>query len=89
MRIAEQIQKERADAAPKDATVSTAELAKEAAEKAVLSHSDQVGAKFQGAAPSAPTYDLLREADQKIEKLHILFYALSGWKPISVRYARS
>ena len=42
---------------------------KEVAEKTVSSHSDQVGAKFQGAVPSAPTYDLLREADKKIEKL--------------------
>jgi hypothetical protein len=31
-----------------DAIVSTTKLAKVAAEKSVLSHSDQVGAKFQG-----------------------------------------
>ena len=29
----------------------------------------EVGAKFQGQMTSEPTYDLLREADQKIEKL--------------------
>ena len=54
----------------KQGTISTAELAaQEAAEKAVLGESDQVGAKFQGQLPSEPTYDHLREADVKIEKL--------------------
>src|SRR5262245_18193160 len=53
-------------AAQKEGTVSAADLAKEAAEKAVSPHSDQVGANFQGAVPSEPTYDLLRAADQKI-----------------------
>src|SRR4029077_11532935 len=68
--LEQQIEKERAAAAtPKEGTVSAIELAKEAATKSVLSQSDQVGDKFQGAVPSAPTYDLLREADQKIEKL--------------------
>jgi maltoporin len=68
--LEQQIEKERATAAvPKEGTVSATELAKEAAEKSVLSHSDQVGAKFQGQVPSEPTYDLLREADLKIEKL--------------------
>ncbi|PWU03121.1 MAG: hypothetical protein C5B51_19520 [Terriglobia bacterium] len=56
-------------ASPKDGTVSVGELAAAAAEKAVSSGSNQVGAKFQGAVASEPTYDLLREADQKIEKL--------------------
>jgi maltoporin len=45
------------------ATVSAVELAVEKA-----GH-DQVGAKFQGEVSSEPTYDLLKEADQKIEKL--------------------
>jgi maltoporin len=55
----------------KQGTISAAELAaQKAAEKAVLGESDQVGAKFQGQLPSEPTYDLLREADIKIEKLH-------------------
>src|SRR6266542_4741863 len=68
--LEKQIEKDKASAAaPKAGTVSAAELAKEAAEKSVLSHSDQVGAKFQGTVASEPTYDLLREADQKIEKL--------------------
>src|SRR5229473_4103448 len=54
----------------KQGTVSSVELAAEqAAQKAALGRSDQVGAKFQGQLPSEPTYDLLREADQKIEKL--------------------
>lgn len=46
--------------------VSAAQLA---TEQAIRGESDQVGAKFQGQLPSAPTYDLLREADTKIEKL--------------------
>jgi len=54
----------------KQGTISAVELAAEqAAQKAVLGESDQVGAKFQGQLPSEPTYDLLREADVKIEKL--------------------
>src|SRR5258708_14918831 len=55
----------------KQGTVSSVELAAEpAAQKAALGQSDQVGAKFQGQLPSEPTYDLLREADQKVEKLN-------------------
>ncbi len=50
----------------KSSVVSTAELA---AEQAIRGQSDQIGAKFQGQLPSEPTYDLLREADVKIEKL--------------------
>src|ERR1700693_5305286 len=54
----------------KQGTVSAVELAAEqAAQKAALGDSDQVGAKFQGQLPSEPTYDLLREADVKIAKL--------------------
>jgi len=54
----------------KQGTISAAELAaQQAVEKAVLGESDQVGAKFQGQLPSEPTYDLLREADVKIQKL--------------------
>jgi hypothetical protein len=66
----------------------------------VQGQSAQVGEDFQGAVPSAPTYDLLRESDQKIEKLqqqigsllpvicylYMLFYGLSGSKPNSARY---
>ncbi len=55
-------------AAPKAGTA--VELAAQGAAKgAVLGESNQVGAKFQGQLPSEPTYDLLREADAKIEKL--------------------
>ena len=54
----------------KQGTISAAELAaQEAAKRAAFGESDQVGAKFQGQLPSEPTYDLLREADVKIEKL--------------------
>ena len=68
--LEQQIERDKAVAAtPKEGTISATELAKEAAEKTVSQHSDQVGAKFQGAIAAEPTYDLLREADQKIEKL--------------------
>ena len=64
-----QSQKESSEKA-KEATVSAADLAAERAAKAVLGeNSDQVGAKFQGALPSEPTYDLLQEADETIAKL--------------------
>ena len=53
----------------KTRTVSAAGLAAEKATQSVLGQSDQVGAKFQGQLASEPTYDLLRDADQKIEKL--------------------
>ena len=54
----------------KEGTVTAVELAAEkAAQNAALGQSDNVGAKFQGQLASEPTYDLLREADQKIEKL--------------------
>jgi maltoporin len=53
----------------KEGTVSVAELAAQDAGKAALGESNQVGASFQGQLPSEPTYDLLREADQKIAKL--------------------
>ena len=66
--LEQQIAQQRGAAATKEGTVSAAELAKEA-EKSVLAHHDQVGAKFQGAISSEPTYDLLREADQKIDRL--------------------
>src|SRR5208282_2533890 len=66
--LEQQIEKQKETA--KAGTVSAVELAaQEAAKQAVLGESDQVGAKFQGQLPSEPTYDLLREADLKIEKL--------------------
>src|SRR6266403_5177211 len=69
--LEQQIQKQKeASEKTKEGTVSAVELAaQQAAEKAVLGKSDQVGAKYQGQLPSEPTYDLLREADVKIEKL--------------------
>src|SRR5579864_2853840 len=69
--LEQQIQKQKeASEKAKEGTVSAAELAaQQAAEKAVLGQSDQVGAKYQGQLPSEPTYDLLREADQKIASL--------------------
>jgi maltoporin len=67
---AQQIAKDQvAPATPKEGTVSMADLAAQAAEKAVSADSNEVGANFQGAVPSEPTYDLLREADQKIDNL--------------------
>jgi len=54
---------------PPAGTTSVAELAREAAAAPVSGQGNDVGAKYQGRLPSAPTYDLLREADQKIEKL--------------------
>src|SRR5579864_3925932 len=69
--LEQQIQKQKeASEKAKEGTVSAAELAaQQAAEKAVLGQSDQVGAKYQGQLPSEPTYDLLREADQEIKSL--------------------
>jgi maltoporin len=65
----EQQIKEEKEAREKQRTVSAVELAAERTEKSVLGQSDQVGAKFQGQLPQAPTYDFLREADTKIAKL--------------------
>jgi maltoporin len=69
--LEQQIEKEKETSGrAKEGRVPALELAtQEAAQKAVLGQSDQVGAKFQGQLPSEPTYDLLREADVKIEKL--------------------
>src|SRR6266853_2849357 len=69
--LEQQIQKQKEAAEKsKEGAVSSVELAAEqAAHKAVLGESDQVGAKFQGQVPSEPTYDLLREADKKIGNL--------------------
>jgi maltoporin len=54
----------------KKATVSAAELAaQEAARKVLLGGSGDVGPQFQGQVPSPPTYDLLQEAESKIEGL--------------------
>jgi len=69
--LEKQIQEQKASSErAKQGAVSSVELAAEqAAQKALLGESDQVGAKFQGQVPSEPTYDLLREADKKIGNL--------------------
>ena len=54
----------------KETTASTAKLAAEnAAQKAVFGGSENVGAKYQGQISSTPTYDLLQEAETKIDGL--------------------
>ena len=69
--LEQQIQKQKEEnEKAKQRTISAAELAaQQAAQTAVFGESNQVGAKYQGQLPSEPTYDLLREADTKIEKL--------------------
>ncbi len=70
--LEQQIQKQKEAAEKsKEGAISAVELAaQQAAQKAVLGESDEVGAKYQGQVPSEPTYDLLKEADQKIQKLN-------------------
>jgi maltoporin len=70
--LEQQIQKQKeAGEKAKEGVISAAELAgAQAAKKAALGQSDQVGAKYQGDVSSEPTYDLLEEADEKIEKLN-------------------
>jgi maltoporin len=53
----------------KQGTISAAELAAQQAATRAISGNSDVGAKYQGDLPSEPTYDLLNEADQKINKL--------------------
>ncbi|HJZ62986.1 MAG TPA: carbohydrate porin [Candidatus Acidoferrum sp.] len=50
-------------------TATVEQVAQEAVEQTIRGQSSQVGAKFQGQIPSEPTYDLLNEAETKIEKL--------------------
>jgi maltoporin len=59
-----------ATAKEKAATVSVAELAaQQAVKKALYGESNEVGAKFQGKVPSRPTYELLQDAENKIQGL--------------------
>ncbi len=51
------------------ASASAERVARETAAKALLSGLLNSGQQFQGQLPSAPTYDLLREAETKIEGL--------------------
>lgn len=69
--LEQQLEKQReAVTENKTGTISAAELAAEQAAGKVLSgNSNQVGAKFQGQLSSAPTYDFIRDADQRITKL--------------------
>lgn len=53
----------------KETTVSAAELAAEEATKKMLFGGSKVGASFQGQVASRPTYDLLQEAETRIEGL--------------------
>jgi maltoporin len=54
----------------KEKAVSAAKLATEdEAKKLFTGQSNQVGSKFQGQIPAQPTYDLLQEAETKIEGL--------------------
>jgi maltoporin len=69
--LEQQIQKQKEESEKeKQGVVSAAELAAgKAAQNAVTGQSDQIGAKYQGQLPSEPSYDQLRDADAKIEKL--------------------
>lgn len=74
--LEQQIEQQRQEAAKekekkeKESTVSAAELATEQEAKAIISgQSTQAGSKFQGQLASAPTYDLLQEADTEIKGL--------------------
>ena len=69
--LEQQLQKEKeAVAENKAGTISAAQSAAEQAAGKVLSgNSNQVGAKFQGDLANAPTYDFIRDADQRISKL--------------------
>src|SRR5262249_45759232 len=54
-----------------EGTVSAAaiEQPQDSSRKSTLEQLDQAGAKFQGQVSADPMYDLLRDADTKIEKL--------------------
>jgi maltoporin len=68
--LAQQIQSQKEASEKEQQTkVSAIQLATEHAAQSLLGNSNEVGAKFQGQIASEPTYDMLREADQKIEKL--------------------
>ena len=69
--LEQEIEEQREQSAKdKKATVSAVELAAEqGAKKPFTGESGQVGSKFQGQIPSQPTYDMLQEAETKIEGL--------------------
>src|ERR1043166_9608419 len=60
-------QQEESAKASDEATVSATQLAAEnAVRKVLFGNQNKVGAQYQGAIPSVPTYDLLQEAESKI-----------------------
>lgn len=71
--LEQEIQQQKEEAAKekeKEKTVSAAEAATQKEAKQILTgQSNQVGAKFQGKLDQQPTYDVLQEADTKIEGL--------------------
>jgi maltoporin len=64
-----QAEKDAAARAQQTTTSAIAQAARDAVRQALVDQSSQVGATFQGQLPSRPTYDLLREAEEKIEGL--------------------
>ena len=52
-----------------EATVSVEALSEQAARQAVSGQGKDVGSRFQGTLANAPTYEFLRDAEQKIEHL--------------------
>lgn len=68
--LEQQIKKERETREKEKAeTVSAVELAAEQSVKKVLLGRTTEGAEYQGQVPSEPSYDFLREAETKIEKV--------------------
>jgi maltoporin len=64
-----QAQKDVTAKAQQTTAAAAALAARDAVRQALLDQSSQVGSTFQGQLPSRPTYDLLREAETKIEGL--------------------
>jgi maltoporin len=64
-----QAEKDATAKAQQTTTSAIAQAARDAVRQALVDQSSQVGSTFQGQLPSRPTYDLLREAEEKIEGL--------------------
>jgi maltoporin len=64
-----QAEKDATATAQQTTAAAAASAARDAVRQALLDQSSQVGSTFQGQLPSRPTYDLLREAETKIEGL--------------------
>jgi maltoporin len=69
--LEQQIQAEKDATAKAEQTTTSAiaQAARDAVRQALVDQSNQVGSTFQGQLPSRPTYDLLREAEEKFEGL--------------------